>query len=68
MFSPTNKTKIDGLDHIENIAIQSLGSSSWTSSPSLNTSTKIQARIHTQPTKISPNHDVVVDDNSFENR
>lgn len=68
MLSPTNKTKLDGLDHIENIAIQSLGSSNWTSSPSLNTSTEIQGRIHTHPTEISPSHDVVVDDSSFEDR
>ncbi len=70
MFNPTNKTKINGLDHAENIAIQSLGSSSWTSSPSFHTSinVKIQTRIHTHPIEIPPNHDVVINDSSFENR
>jgi hypothetical protein len=68
MFNPTKNTKINNQNHIENITIQSFGSCNWTSSPSLNTSTKIQAKIHTHPIEISPSHDVVVDDSSFENR
>jgi hypothetical protein len=70
MLNSTNKTKIDGLDHAKDIAIQSLGSFSWTSSPSSHTSinVEIQARIHTHPIEISPSDDVVVDDSSFEDQ
>jgi hypothetical protein len=69
MFSPTNKIKINGLDHVEDIVIQSLGSSSWTSSSlDISTNVKIQARIHIHPIESSPSHDAIIDDSSFEDR
>ncbi len=70
MLNPTNKIKIDGLDHVDNIAIQSFGSFSWISSPSshISINTKIQARIHTHPIDISPNHDATIIDSSFEDK